>query len=1152
MMHEELRLFAFGDNRNGQCGVGGEEMISVPTVVPQYMNFDDVVSICCNNKQTFLLLHNGGLLTCGDNDNNELCRTGKRSALVRVDLLETFHLIDTSIGDGFFHVITKAGQLFSWGKNDLGQLGIGNREAREKPKPNHKIKEPVIQICCGQHHTVVLTKYGKVFTFGGNRKGQLGDGQLTSSTNSFEPPQLRHRPVVAIACGESHNAILTMGGNVWTWGSNDHGELGHGDTTARLRPELVRTVLRNTRNTAIACGRYHTMVIALNGLLFAFGSNSHGQCGFDPASMRQVTSPTAIEFLREKRTISVHCGAMHSMAICIPIDGEVSSSVRKVYVMGSNGCGQLGVPSSAVSGPNTVHPILLQSSTITLSDHNNILDIFLSPLSMSSFITMSSSSLHPRRNSQNKRKLPSLDLAAVREIVDKVTSSSGGGATAEVRDAREAIAAAFASISVLNASFTSPRSLTATVNTVDLSSVRQAYALILSLQSTHPQVVVTLGRSLLHLTEQLRQVAVDDIEGLAVYWIVLENPLLLRITEHAMAAQYVINAVLGLSSVYRTMLFTSQLNVASSYQQGAEFVLHLVTFLQAYITHAITIKASGLDPTPAVLILDQLHDINYQPQFTSSSSSVIPYTSFHNHQLAKNVDLLSEWQKFRSEKNDSKQRVFNYWQYPFLIDEGTKYNVLQVEFTWQRAAAVSRCLHVIHQQAQQRQSQQQSPPQLPYGVHMTIEDHTTVRLYFNLSIRRSHLLQDILTVLENTLRSDPNTLRLPMKVNFIGEAGQDAGGLSKELLSLALRELLQKTPHIYQKSSAGTVYWFVRSDHRTDSENEEEEQRRKLPRVTGTPPPARRLHAVDDEIATEEADDFQQQQLEQEQEQQQHEGSLLSWEQLLGILQGLAVYHGIHIEPPLPRSIYKVIQERSLTLADLWVIDEQLARGLQTLLQFPEGSGQIEEVFGTTFTVSENPLLASSRHVDLIPNGENVLVTRSNRQQFVSLFVQYALHTACSTAINQYITGLKIILGNEQDPLSLWRICRGSSEEVEQLICGSDMIGDLTELRKNVLYKGEYHDTHPVITWFWMVMSEFTLRQKQQFLSFVTGSERVALGGFTALILIIQSTEQEETSLPSSHTCFNMLFMTRHYPSLEVVRQRLTLAIEHSTGFGLV
>jgi alpha-tubulin suppressor-like RCC1 family protein len=220
------------------------------------------------------------VLSAGNNDNNELCRPGKRSLFQRIELLETFKVIDATLGDGFFHSLTQQGQLLSWGINEYGQLGNGNREKKEKPRINTHIKEPLIQIVSGQQHSVAITKSGKVITWGGNRKGQLGDGQLTSSTNPIYPLQLKHRPVVSIACGESHSIVITSGGNAFSWGANDQGQLGHGDLITRLRPEWIRN-FRSNKAIKVACGRSHTMIIASNGLLFACGSNSHGQCGFE-------------------------------------------------------------------------------------------------------------------------------------------------------------------------------------------------------------------------------------------------------------------------------------------------------------------------------------------------------------------------------------------------------------------------------------------------------------------------------------------------------------------------------------------------------------------------------------------------------------------------------------------------------------------------------------------------------------------------------------------------------------------------------------------------------------------------------------------------------------------------------------------------------
>lgn len=326
-------LYVFGDNRVGQCGIAkGEDFVDTPHTIQTIGEGDEIHQVICNSLQTFIVHSTGALSTAGENDANELARIGKRSVFQRVDCLEAFQVVEAGLGEGFFHILTRDGSLISWGKNDLGQLGNGNREHREKPRPNSNNHEFIIQIACGQHHVLALTKNGHVLTWGGNRKGQLGDGQFVSCTVPKGIPQLRHRPVVSIACGENHSMIMTVSGNVYSWGDNTHGQLGQGDTTPRFRPELIRAI-RASRAIKISCGKNHSAIIAQNGLLFTCGANTHGQCGLDP-SVRLQFFPIVVDALRDKFCIEVACGANHSLVL-------VRRSVLTVYVLGSNGCGQV-------------------------------------------------------------------------------------------------------------------------------------------------------------------------------------------------------------------------------------------------------------------------------------------------------------------------------------------------------------------------------------------------------------------------------------------------------------------------------------------------------------------------------------------------------------------------------------------------------------------------------------------------------------------------------------------------------------------------------------------------------------------------------------------------------------------------------------------
>lgn len=333
----ERSLLVFGNNQEGQLGISYGDDYALEPIEVGHVDGNSVTRIAMNQFQTFLVLKSGVLLSCGSNENNELGRSGKRSWLHRVDAIETFQVLEASLGSGFCNLLCDDGKVLSWGKNDLGQLGNGTRENKEKPRVNSTTQEAILQICCGATHNIALTKSGKVITWGGNRWGQLGDGQLTSSTKPLVPLQLRHRPVVSITCGENHSMVMTIGGNVYSWGENTHGQLGLSDTTNRLRPELIKA-LRSMGATKISAGRNHSLVISQSGLLLAFGSNNHGQCGVD-SEVKVQPQPVVVERLRELRSVDVCGGFAHTIVLCAP--NAVGQSNMKVFVMGLNSSGQV-------------------------------------------------------------------------------------------------------------------------------------------------------------------------------------------------------------------------------------------------------------------------------------------------------------------------------------------------------------------------------------------------------------------------------------------------------------------------------------------------------------------------------------------------------------------------------------------------------------------------------------------------------------------------------------------------------------------------------------------------------------------------------------------------------------------------------------------
>ena len=107
----------------------------------------------------------------------------------------------------------------------------------------------VIQIACGDDHCLVLTKGGQLYTWGDNQFGQLGIGPAAVGKKVAVPSPLdclNPLPIRSIACGAHHSFIVSHSGAVYAWGKNNMGQLGLGDTDDRCFPTQVRS-LRNQK-----------------------------------------------------------------------------------------------------------------------------------------------------------------------------------------------------------------------------------------------------------------------------------------------------------------------------------------------------------------------------------------------------------------------------------------------------------------------------------------------------------------------------------------------------------------------------------------------------------------------------------------------------------------------------------------------------------------------------------------------------------------------------------------------------------------------------------------------------------------------------------------------------------------------------------------
>jgi len=186
-----------------------------------------------------------------------------------------------STGKGFTIALKHDGTVWSWGGNIRGQLGDGTSD--DSTTPRQVGLTQVVSIASGYSHTIALKSDGTVWAWGDNVDGQLGDGTNLERNAPVQVTGLTG--VVAIDAGYAHNLALKDDGTVWTWGRNNWGQLGHGNTPGSNTPIQVDNL---TGVKTIAAGYDFSVAVKDDGTIWGWGNNISTQIG-NAASASQLT-----------------------------------------------------------------------------------------------------------------------------------------------------------------------------------------------------------------------------------------------------------------------------------------------------------------------------------------------------------------------------------------------------------------------------------------------------------------------------------------------------------------------------------------------------------------------------------------------------------------------------------------------------------------------------------------------------------------------------------------------------------------------------------------------------------------------------------------------------------------------------------------------
>lgn len=282
----------------------------------------------------------------GGNASGQLGTTTDQSSAVPTPVPGLPPTITTvSAGTGFSLAVSSDGSVWSWGRNDCGQLGQGTVSA-SNPTPAQVVQiRGIVAVAAGGEHALALRGDGTVFAWGCGGSGQLGNGAGASSSTPVPVPLVGN--VTAVAAGGAFSMALGGDGGVWTWGANDAGQLGDGTTSPALLPQRISLP---TSMSGISAGRQHSLAVNLLGTVYAWGDNTVGELG---DGCRESMATTAVVAMGTGQASGIAASAADSFVL--RDDGSVLATGADTY--GQLGDGQ-GGPSACtfrtVPGPTGI------------------------------------------------------------------------------------------------------------------------------------------------------------------------------------------------------------------------------------------------------------------------------------------------------------------------------------------------------------------------------------------------------------------------------------------------------------------------------------------------------------------------------------------------------------------------------------------------------------------------------------------------------------------------------------------------------------------------------------------------------------------------------------------------------------------------------
>ncbi|NXL57745.1 HERC4 ligase, partial [Chordeiles acutipennis] len=793
-------MLCWGNASFGQLGLGGidEEIVLEPRKSDFFLN-KRVRDVGCGLRHTVFVLDDGTVYTCGCNDLGQLGHEKARKRPEHVGALDAQNIVAVSCGEAHTLALNDKGQVYAWGLATDGQLGLpGTEECIRVPRNIKSLSEiQIVQVACGYYHSLALSKGSEVFSWGQNKYGQLGLGYEYKKQNSPQMiKSLLGIPFAQIAAGGAHSFVLTLSGAIFGWGRNKFGQLGLNDDNDRYVPTLLKS-LRTQKVVHICCGEDHTAALTKEGGVFTFGAGGYGQLGHNSTS--HEINPRKVFELMGSVVTQITCGRQHTTAF-VPSSG-------RIYSFGLGGNGQLGTgTTSNRKSPFTVKgnwlPYSTQCPVTTDSEECYCVKRIFSGGDQSFAHYFYPQNMVP----PDDFRYPdfSKQIWTVNEtFIQRLLTFPSGRLPVEIANE---IDGTFSSAGCLNGSFlalsnddhykTSTR-----FSGVDMNAARLLFHKLIQPDHAHisQQVAASLEKNLIpKLTSSL-----PDVEALRLYLTLPECPLMSDANNFTTLAIPFGTAILNLEKAPLKVLenWWSVLE--------PPLFLKIVELYKDVVVHLLKLCKIGIPTSERRILTNFLHTafrvLEILHRVIVSSGPMNHWNSgFQSVVIQDLIDIRNDYVSWVQQQVFGMVSCVGFFFIFFVCvcvfsppslsmfyktDGYLMLNLMLPTDTF--------TLFSFQMAVDQAHRQNLSSLFLPV--------FESVNPCLILMVRRDNIVGDAVEVLRKTKNVD---YKKPLKVIFVGEEAVDAGGVRKEFFLLIMRELLDPKYGMFRYYEESRLIWF--------------------------------------------------------------------------------------------------------------------------------------------------------------------------------------------------------------------------------------------------------------------------------------------------------------------------------------------------------